>query len=188
MLSTPDGALPLTVITGLDAAAKARVAAALLGRGEHGWALLDNDGGAALAAATASGVAAAASSGCACCTGQVMLHAALVELLRRQRPRQLLLVAAAAAEPAALRRALAQGCAMRAWQVARNLCIWDDNRFAAAGADARALWQEQREAADAVIRCSAATTAAELVDQLATVADSAGRISPSKASSRRIDS
>lgn len=164
MPATPPAAVPLTVITGLDAAAKARVAQALLARGGIGWALLDNDGGAA--AALAGTHPAALSSGCACCSGQVMLHAALVQLLRQHRPRQILLVAAAAAEPQALRRALAQGEAMRAWRVARMLCVFDSGITAELGDAARRLWQDQREAADAVIGCGAATPPATIVAQL----------------------
>lgn len=180
--STP---VPLTVITGLDAAAKARVAQALLGHAGEGWALLDNDGGAA--AALAGAHPAALSSGCACCSGQVMLHAALVQLLRRHQPRQLLLVAAAAAEPQALRRALAQGEAMQAWSVARTLCVRDGAVAAAAPEQACALWQSQCAAADAVISCGADTSAAALEAQL-DAAMASGPVSASKASSRRIAS
>jgi G3E family GTPase len=173
-------AVALTVITGLDAAVKARVAQALLRRDPGDWALLDNDGGGAKAAAGELAVPAARSDGCACCTGQVMLHAALVELLRRHRPRRVLLVAAAAAEPAALRRALAQGHAMRAWAGAHVLCVFDPGKAAMLGDTARALWSAQHADADAVIRCDAATGMAAIEAQLA-AAESA-----SKASSRRI--
>jgi G3E family GTPase len=178
-------AVPLTVITGLDAASKARVAQTLLARHGEGWALLDNDGGAA--AALAGAHPAALSSGCACCSGQVMLHAALVQLLRRHQPRQLLLVAAAAAEPQALRRALVQGEAMRAWSVERMMCVRDDAVAAAAPEQARALWQSQCAAADTVIGCGADISAATLEAQL-DAAMASGPVSPSKASSRRIAS
>lgn len=178
--------VPLTVITGIDAAAKARVALALLARGGDGWALLDNDGGVAAAAST--GIPAMQSSGCACCTGQVMLHAALVQLLRQHRPQQLLLVAAAAAEPAALHRALAQGVVMRAWQIQRTLCVWDDTVAASVSLEARALWQDQRTAADAVILCGQATTAAAIEAQLEAATTPPATASPSQPSSRRIAS
>lgn len=164
MPASPSAAVPLTVITGLDAAAKARVAQALLACTGGDWVLLDNDGGSA--AALAEGYPAARSGGCACCSGQVMLHAALVQLLRQHRPRQILLVAAAAAEPQALRRALAQGAAMRAWSVVRTLCVFDSTVMAGLGDAARRLWQDQREAADAVIGCDAATAPATIGAQL----------------------
>ena len=178
----PAAAVPLTVITGIDAAAKTRVALALLRSGGAGWSVLDNDGGATAAAAGALNLPSAQSSGCACCTGQVLIHAALVQLLRQHRPRQLLLVAAAAAEPQALRRALAQGSAMKAWEIARQLCVFDAALFAGVGDEARVLWQAQQDAADGVIQCGAAADTAAIEAQL----DAA--ISLSKASSRRLTS
>jgi G3E family GTPase len=185
MPASPSAAVPLTVITGLDAAAKARVAQALLACTGGDWVLLDNDGGAA--AALAEGYPAARSGGCACCSGQVMLHAALVQLLRQHRPRQLLLVAAAAAEPLALRRALAQGEAMRAWTVARTLCVRDAAAAAAAPEQARGVWQSQCDAADAVIQCDAATPVETLRAQLRAVWMSGAAPGPN-ASSRQIES
>lgn len=181
-------AIPLTVITGLDSATKARVALALLRRVGAGWALLDNDGGAAAAAIDDPVLPVQQSGGCACCTGQVMLHAALVQLLRQHRPRQLLLVAAAAAEPEALRRALAQGSAMRAWQLVRQLCVLDDHLFATTGPESRALWQAQCDAADVVIHCGNATAMTEIESQIAglTLTPLSAAASSSKASSRRI--
>ncbi len=183
----PTAAIPLTVITGIDAAAKTRVALALLRSGGTGWSVLDNDGGASAAAAGALNLPSAQSSGCACCTGQVLIHAALVQLLRQHRPQQLLLVAAAAAEPRALRRALAQGSAMQAWQVVQRICVFDAALFTTVADESRALWQAQRDAADVVIHCDAVADTAAIEAQL-DAAMSLSAMSLSKASSRRITS
>ena len=174
------------VITGLDAAAKARVAVAVMRRDSAGWALLDNDGGTAATAVSGLALPVEQSSGCACCTGQVMLHAALVRLLRSHRPQRLLLLAAAAAEPEALRRALAQGSAMRAWRVVQQLCVFDERLFAATGPEPRTLWQAQCDAADVIIHCGNDTTLTEIDAQIAALAPIPTSASSSKASSRRI--
>lgn len=177
----------ITLLSGIDAAAKARVARSLFRGDRQGWVVLDNDGGRCAAAAGELKIPAAVSEGCACCTGQVTLHAALVSLIRRHRPGKLLLVAAAAAEPAALQRALAQGVAMQAWHVAQHLCVWNATAASAAGCDSRALWNAQRAAADAVILCDINTAEAEINRQLAAASTPAAS-APSKASSRQINS
>lgn len=176
----------ITLLTGIDAAAKARVAQALLRQDRQGWALLDNDGGRCAAVDADFPVPAAVSEGCACCIGQVTLHAALVSLIRRYRPEKLLLVAAAAAEPAALQRALAQGVAMQAWHVAQTLCVWTMTA-SPPGKHSLALREAQRAAADTFIHFDINTAEADLDRQL-TAASAPAASAPSKASSRQITS
>jgi len=158
----------LIILSGLDAEAKARVALTLLGDDRSGWAVLDNDGGRFANAARGLSVPVALSEGCACCTGQVVLHTALVALIRQHRPERLLLLAAATAEPAALQRALAQGVAMGAWNIAQRVCVRHGATWAHLKPDAQALWDAQQAAADVVMHCDADTSDAEILRQLAT--------------------
>lgn len=185
-MPTPlDHRVALTVLSGLDAETKVRVALTLLRHNRQGWAVLDNDGGRCANTAGGLSVPVAISEGCACCTGQVVLHAALVALIRQHRPERLLLLAAATAEPVALQRALAQGIAMGAWEITQRLCVRDANTASRLSPDARALWDAQQAAADAVIHCDSGTADVEILRQLATT--SLPTASPvSKASSRRI--
>jgi G3E family GTPase len=150
--------VPTLLVTGIDSPAKAVFVRALLAARPTAarWALLDNDGGGLV---QEPAVAAARAGGCACCSGQVALQAGIVRLLRESQPQRLVIVAAAAAEPPALERALQQQPLAQALRIDNRLCIVSAAAFAAAGPDARGLWQRQMDAADQVLAPDAPITA-----------------------------